>query len=159
MAASVKGGRLIPLHDRAPDIKAPDPVDIHVGAVIRTRRKALGLSRECLAVALGVTAQQIKNYETAASRISASKLFLAAKALDVRVSYFFAEIDEREAGPHVIGLPDKVSLFLDSPDGVELAAIFPKITNVSVRKQFIGLARAMAQTQAHSNRAQPGTVS
>ena len=46
------------------------------------------------------------------------------------------------------GDPDEieanVSAFLKSSDGQELALVFPQIEDNAVRKQFLGLARAMA---------------
>ena len=50
------------------------PVDIHVGDLVRKRRRFLGLSQTELATAVGVTFQQVQKYEKGANRISASKL-------------------------------------------------------------------------------------
>ena len=70
------------------------PVDLYVGARLRIRRKVLGLSQTQLAEALGITFQQIQKYERGANRISASKLYEAARLLQSPVSYFFEGLDE-----------------------------------------------------------------
>jgi transcriptional regulator with XRE-family HTH domain len=128
------------------DGKQAEPVDIHVGQVIRRRRKSLGMTQEELAVALAVTPQQIQKYETASSRISASKLFQAARALQVPAGYFFSEIDVLETQVFVKEIEAKVSDFLKSTDGQELAVLFPRIEDAAVRKQFLNLARAVANS-------------
>lgn len=68
---------------------APDPIDIHVGIRIRTRRRELGLSQEKLADAIGVTSQQTQKQERGANRVSASALYKIAKTLKVEPGYFF----------------------------------------------------------------------
>src|SRR6266545_1294152 len=67
----------------------PHPVDRHVGLRIRMRRKELGISQEKLADALGLTFQQVQKYERAANRVSASKLWEVARALNTSISYFY----------------------------------------------------------------------
>ncbi|WP_438846336.1 helix-turn-helix domain-containing protein [Asticcacaulis taihuensis] len=126
------------------DNKQPEPVDVHVGMAIRRRRRSIGMSQDALAEEMGVTPQQVQKYETAGSRISASRLFRAAQALKAPVSYFFAEIDAHEFEVFSLEIEANVSAFLKSSDGQELAIIFPQIEDTSVRKQFLGLARAMA---------------
>ncbi|MGH1556956.1 helix-turn-helix domain-containing protein [Caulobacter segnis] len=44
----------------ASEIGSPNPVDLHVGARVRIRRRMLGLSQEQLADAIGLTFQQIQ---------------------------------------------------------------------------------------------------
>lgn len=68
---------------------APNPVDVHVGAKVRARRKELGLSQGDLATTLGLTFQQVQKYERGSNRISASKLFESARLLKVAPAYFF----------------------------------------------------------------------
>ena len=70
------------------------PVDTWVGARIAGRRQALGLSQTALAERVGVSFQQIQKYETGANRVSASRLWDIADALDVPVSFFFEGIEE-----------------------------------------------------------------
>ncbi len=126
------------------DDKKPEAVDIHVGQVIRRRRRQLGFHQSVLADAVDVTPQQIQKYETAQSRISASALFEIARVLKVPVAYFFAELDQLEFQAFNDEIEANVSAFLKSSDGQELALVFPQIEDNAVRKQFLGLARAMA---------------
>ena len=67
-------------------------VDVHVGARMRQRRTLLGMSQTKLGDAVGLTFQQIQNYERGSNRIVSSRLYAFAKVLDVPVSYFFDEM-------------------------------------------------------------------
>ncbi|WP_371054527.1 MULTISPECIES: helix-turn-helix domain-containing protein [unclassified Rhodosalinus] len=69
------------------------PVDVHVGRRIRQRRLLIGMTQQQLAQAVGIKFQQIQKYETGANRVSASRLWDIADALDVPVSVFFEGID------------------------------------------------------------------
>src|SRR5271168_2400962 len=70
-------------------IKAPNPIDKHVGARVRMRRLMIGMSQGKLGDALDVTFQQVQKYEKGANRIGASRLQQLARVLDVPPSYFF----------------------------------------------------------------------
>jgi transcriptional regulator with XRE-family HTH domain len=69
------------------------PIDVHVGQRIRQRRLELAMSQSQLAECSGVTCQQIQKYEQATNRISASRLWQIAEALDVSISHFFDDFD------------------------------------------------------------------
>jgi transcriptional regulator with XRE-family HTH domain len=77
-------------------------VDVHVGKRVRHRRWLVGMTQQQLAERVGIKFQQIQKYETGANRISASRLWDIAEALNVPVSFFFeglqtediAEVDE-----------------------------------------------------------------
>lgn len=75
------------------------PVDIHVGQRVRQRRWMLGMTQQQLGEKVGIKFQQIQKYETGTNRISASRLWDIASALDVKISFFFeglaGEGDER----------------------------------------------------------------
>lgn len=70
------------------------PVDVHVGKRIRHRRWLIGMTQQQLAEHVGIKFQQIQKYETGANRVSASRLWDIADALDVQVSFFFEGLDE-----------------------------------------------------------------
>lgn len=70
----------------------PNPIDIYIGDRIRRRRVAMGISQERLAEAIGLTFQQIQKYERGANRVSASRLWDFAEALDTVVSWFFEDM-------------------------------------------------------------------
>ena len=69
--------------------RSPGPVDVHVGARLRQRRKLLGMTQTDLGDALGLTFQQVQKYERGANRISASRLCDLSRVLDVPIDYFF----------------------------------------------------------------------
>jgi transcriptional regulator with XRE-family HTH domain len=121
----------------------PNPVDRHVGLRIRMRRKELGMSQERLAEAVGLTFQQIQKYERAANRVSASKLWEIAQALQTNVVHFYDGLMEMEAdgGGQQAGMQD----FLLTPDGLELAACFPRIDNLRLRRRVLELVRTLAE--------------
>ena len=64
-------------------------VDVHVGKRIRQRRWLVGMTQQKLAESVGIKFQQIQKYETGANRVSASRLWDIADALDVDVAFFF----------------------------------------------------------------------
>lgn len=65
------------------------PIDLHVGQKLRQRRCLLGMTQQRLAESVGIKFQQIQKYESGANRVSASRLWALAEALDVPVAYFF----------------------------------------------------------------------
>lgn len=64
-------------------------VDVHVGKRIRQRRWLVGMTQQQLAESVGIKFQQIQKYETGANRVSASRLWDIADALEVDVAFFF----------------------------------------------------------------------
>lgn len=70
------------------------PVDVHVGKRVRHRRWLVGMTQQQLAEKVGIKFQQIQKYETGANRVSASRLWDIADALDVPVAFFFEGIEE-----------------------------------------------------------------
>lgn len=81
-------------------VRSRDPVDVHVGKMIRARRKLAEVSQEALAKAIGVTFQQVQKYESGGNRVSASRLVRIAQVLDAPIAEFFPEVadDGRVAG-------------------------------------------------------------
>ncbi len=75
------------------------PVDVHVGARIRHRRWMTGMTQQKLAEHVGIKFQQIQKYETGVNRVSASRLWDIASALDVPVSFFFEGLDGAKETP------------------------------------------------------------
>ena len=118
------------------------PVDLYVGARLRIRRKVMGLSQTQVADALGITFQQIQKYERGSNRISASKLYDAAKLLQAPVSYFFEGLDETDGG-HDDGFAQRMIQFISTTEGLELAALFPRLDDRRVRRRVVDLVRAM----------------
>jgi transcriptional regulator with XRE-family HTH domain len=127
--------------------RPPNPVDLHVGARIRLRRRMQGVSQEKLADALGLTFQQVQKYERGANRVSASKLYEIATALQAPVSYFFdglADPSNEEGGNARPTDEQTVHTFLMTAEGLELAKLFPCLPRGRIRRRFLDLMRALA---------------
>ncbi|WP_309604452.1 helix-turn-helix transcriptional regulator [Phenylobacterium sp.] len=124
--------------------QGPNPVDRHVGLRIRMRRKELGISQEKLAESIGLTFQQVQKYERATNRVSASKLWETARALSTGIAYFYEGLSDAVEAPGSNLPRASMQDFLMTPEGIELAAIFPKIPRGKVRRRVLDLVRAMA---------------
>ncbi|MGP1345514.1 MAG: helix-turn-helix domain-containing protein [Phycisphaerales bacterium] len=81
--------------------RAERAVDLRIGQRLRTARRARGLSQSALAAELSITFQQLQKYESAANRISASRLVSIGIALEVPVGYFLDPVPK--AVPPVAG--------------------------------------------------------
>jgi transcriptional regulator with XRE-family HTH domain len=131
--------------------RSPNPIDIHVGKRIRDRRKEVRVSQERLAEQLGLTFQQVQKYEKGANRVSASKLYEIARALQASIEFFFRGLPE----PSVMqmGMADNddrpfVHDFITTPEGQELASEFPKIQDPMIRKRVLELVKSLAEERA-----------
>ncbi|WP_062018560.1 helix-turn-helix domain-containing protein [Aureimonas sp. AU4] len=71
---------------------SPDPIDVQVGRIIRTRRLAKGLTLDELGRRLGVSYQQIQKYEKGINRVSVSTLYRIAAILGVTPTAFFRDL-------------------------------------------------------------------
>jgi transcriptional regulator with XRE-family HTH domain len=119
---------------------------MHVGARVRTRRRFLGLTQQALAESLGLTFQQVQKYERGANRISASKLYEIGCALKVPAHYFFEGLADTGSEGDDIARETEVSIreFLMTPEGQELAQLYPSIGSPRLRRQVLELVRAIA---------------
>jgi DNA-binding XRE family transcriptional regulator len=68
---------------------APGTVDEYIGARMRERRLALGMSQAALGEKLGVSLQQVQKYEKGVNRVGAVRLFEVCEALDVSLASMF----------------------------------------------------------------------
>lgn len=121
------------------------PIDLHVGARVRQRRRLLGMTQQRLADAVRIRFQQIQKYESGANRISASRLWSLARALDVPVSYFFDGVDEegRVNGGKVDHGATAAADILENKDTIALVRAFHTM-NDEPRRRLLDLARAMS---------------
>jgi transcriptional regulator with XRE-family HTH domain len=129
------------------EIKAPNPVDKHVGSRVRMRRRTLAISQEKLGHALGLTFQQVQKYEKGTNRIGASRLEQIARILQVPVGFFF----EGASDASVTGKPDErtrlleeINQFISSPEGLRLVQAFLRIENPDVRRRVVALVQEIA---------------
>jgi transcriptional regulator with XRE-family HTH domain len=68
-------------------------VNIQIGINIRNKRKELRLNQSILSESIGISYQQLQNYELGKNRAPACKLYKIAKALNMPIEYFFSGID------------------------------------------------------------------
>ena len=135
--------------------RSPNPVDVHVGARVRLRRKILRLSQEKLGEELGVTFQQVQKYERGSNRVGASRLWKLSQVLDVPVNFFYDGLSTEYGGQNESaallsegpGQAPIVYDFINSTDGVSLAKAVLKIKNKAVRRQILELARSLGDNQ------------
>ncbi len=112
----------------------PDPIDVEVGRRIRARRKAMGLSMQTLGDHIGVSYQQIQNYESGQSRVSASMLVRIAQRLETTVGALVGE----DGAPAPV--QDDLIAFVHSGPGLRLATA-AKDLPPHVLSAVIGLAK------------------
>ena len=117
------------------------PVDVHVGKRVRHRRWLTGMTQQQLAEHVGIKFQQIQKYETGANRVSASRLWDIAEALDVPVSFFFDGLDESESETvERVGVP--VDLMGDK-EALDLVRSYYSIPE-NQRRRLFELARVLS---------------
>src|SRR5437879_3598281 len=121
----------------------PNPVDVQVGAKIRTRRLLIGMNQETLARALGLTFQQVQKYEGGANRVSASRLSQIAEILGVPISHFFSDLDPDGAEPSAHDREARERL--QRPETIELIRAYYAIADQRMRHQFLEMVKAAAQ--------------
>lgn len=125
------------------------PVDVHVGKRIRHRRWMVGMTQQQLGTIVGIKFQQIQKYETGMNRVSASRLWDIAAALDVSISFFFDGIEHAEGDiVHNATSEDKLKGdLLADKEALELVRAYYAIPEQQRRRLF-DLARVLSQTAA-----------
>ncbi|MEO1040257.1 MAG: helix-turn-helix transcriptional regulator [Pseudomonadota bacterium] len=116
-------------------------IDHHVGKRLRRRRRLLGLTQQQLAQAVGIRFQQVQKYECGANRVSASRLFELAEALDVPVQYFYEGLQGRgeSAAPEGEDLAPDI---LSQKETVDLVRAYYKL-NERPRRRLLELAKSL----------------
>ena len=134
-------------------VRAPNPVDVHVGARVRLRRTLLGMTQTGLGQAIGLTFQQVQKYERGVNRIGSSRLYDLARVLEVPVNFFFDEMPEAIAsgsGATSRGAPDGAEMFdpdiASKRETLELVRAYYKIENPQVRKRLFEMVKALGKS-------------
>ncbi|MCH8168172.1 MAG: helix-turn-helix domain-containing protein [Proteobacteria bacterium] len=115
------------------------PVDVHVGQRVRQRRWMVGMTQQQLGDKVGIKFQQIQKYETGANRISASRMWDIAAAMEVPVSFFFEGLDGQA--------PDTGEArgdILTDKEAIELLRAYYGIPE-NQRRRLFDLARVLGQ--------------
>ena len=123
----------------------PHPVDVHVGARLRFRRKLLGVSQTELGNALGLAFQQIQKYEKGTNRVSASRLYQAASILDVPITFFFEDMPSEITGPEKFPAD---ALVIDD-QSTKLLRAYMSVPDDRVRKGIRSLVTELARGSEH----------
>jgi transcriptional regulator with XRE-family HTH domain len=121
----------------------PNYIDVHVGSRIRMRRQLINMSQERLGELLGITFQQVQKYEKGSNRISASRLFYAARTLGVPVQFFYDGLPDVD-NPGGLGESSAGDDFVASmmtTEGIQLAKAFKDADSDLKRKIIANLAR------------------
>jgi transcriptional regulator with XRE-family HTH domain len=127
----------------------PNYIDVHVGSRIRMRRQLINMSQERLGELLGITFQQVQKYEKGTNRISASRLFYAAKTLGVPVQFFFDGLPGVDAeGGLNESAGDEFVASMMTPEGIQLAKAFKDADTGTKRKLIAGLARLIVDMKS-----------
>ena len=122
-------------------------IDLHVGKRLRRRRRLLGLTQQQLAESIGIRFQQIQKYECGANRVTASRLYELAVALNVPVNYFFEGLQPVAENPATPGAPandrDLIAAdVLSQKETLELIRAYYKLGE-RPRRRLLDLAKAL----------------
>ena len=118
-------------------------VDVHVGKRIRQRRWLAGMTQQKLAEAVGIKFQQIQKYETGANRVSASRLWDIADALEVDVSFFFEGLKEQTEGKSATGADAIPADMMGDKEAMDLIRSYYAIPE-NQRRRLFELARVLS---------------
>ncbi len=125
------------------------PVDVHVGKRIRHRRWMVGMTQQQLGEIVGIKFQQIQKYETGMNRVSASRLWDIAAAVDVQISFFFDGLDASDEDiVHAATSADQLKGdLLADKEALELVRSYYNIPEPQRRRLF-DLARVLSESAA-----------
>ena len=116
-------------------------IDLYIGKRLKLRRVMLHMSQDELASMIGVTFQQIQKYESGINRVSASRLLVIAKILQVDVLFFFDgienEIPQFETVPDVVA--EQISKFdpLTNNETLTLINAYWKLSDIEKRQKIL----------------------
>ncbi|HUS52877.1 MAG TPA: helix-turn-helix transcriptional regulator [Thermohalobaculum sp.] len=113
------------------------PIDVHVGDKLRQRRWMAGITQQQLGDSVGTKFQQIQKYESGANRISASRLWDIANALDVPVSFFFEGLDGQ-----IAETSEATATTLNDKEAISLVRVYSGIPEEQ-RRKLLDLARLL----------------
>ena len=120
------------------------PVDVHVGKRIRHRRWMVGMTQQQLGDSVGIKFQQIQKYETGMNRVSASRLWDIASALDVPINFFFEGIEDSALVLEDELEPEAKGDLLADKEALELVRSYYAIPEQQRRRLF-DLARVLSE--------------
>ena len=123
-----------------------NPVDLHIGQRVRHRRWLLGMTQQQLAQSVGIRFQQIQKYESGANRVSASRLWDLAQALDIPVSFFFEGLINGKAAMNGDGNVE--AGVLQNKETMDLIRAYYGLDE-GPRRRLLDLAKALSGSEQH----------
>jgi transcriptional regulator with XRE-family HTH domain len=128
-------------------VRTQNPWDRHIGARVRARRIAVGISQSKLGQEVGITFQQVQKYEKGTNRISSGRLLQFARILGVDVGYFF----EGAPGGNDVGVSareikeaDAIRSMVSSKEGVAVLRALGSIKRPKLRHMIVEFAERLA---------------
>ncbi len=125
-------------------------IDLHVGKRLRRRRRLLGLTQQQLAQGVGIRFQQIQKYECGANRITASRLFELAEALNVSPAYFYEGLAASERRAEIAPANENAEIapeLLHQKETVDLLKAYYRLGE-RPRRRLLDLAKALQDDDA-----------
>lgn len=114
-------------------------MDALIGRKVKLFRQQRQLTQTELAMAIGVSFQQIQKYERGVSRVSASRLLELARVLDVDIRWFFSsasgELSRRSDAEH--------SQHVERPASAPVDYAAPTIDQSEVQKAALAAIAAL----------------
>jgi len=120
-------------------------VEKRIGEKIKEIRKKLGISQIELAERVGLSFQQIQKYEKGITKISVSRLYQIAKALNTDIRIFF---EEEKKSYHLM---EKEQEYVPSPslneEEKDLVNLFRNIDNEKIKQGIMLLLKGIVERQ------------
>ena len=126
-------------------------IDLMVGARVRMRRLALGISVDEFAVLLGVSSSEVAMFEDGSERVGAPRLLQLSQLLSVPVGWFFErlrlEVSVKMGG--MLPSPmDVTACSIESSNREHLLFHFDRIASEHSQRILVSLAGQLADLEA-----------
>jgi len=122
-------------------------IEKRIGQKIREIRKKKGISQMGLAEKVGLSFQQIQKYEKGISKISVSRLFQIANALNVDIYTFFEENNNIPVAMEEI---ESYGAKLTQQEK-ELVKLFRNIDNKKIKQGILTMLRGICEQKRNEN--------
>ncbi len=122
-------------------------IEKRIGQKIREIRKKKGISQMGLAEKVGLSFQQIQKYEKGISKISVSRLFQIANALNVDIYTFF---EENNNIPVAMEETESYGAKLTQQEK-ELVKLFRNIDNKKIKQGILTMLRGICEQKRNEN--------
>jgi transcriptional regulator with XRE-family HTH domain len=119
-------------------------IDKAIGGRLKLYRQRANLSQTALGKHLGVSFQQVQKYENGTNRVSAASLMKIARFLNIPISDLLAA-ESRSSGIGATVARNTATRFAKSSEGRNLIQGFLAIEDPSLRRQVVGLVKALGQ--------------